>query len=80
MSCDWSILGSVHLPAGYYEDMNMLDNSDHNENTLFISVSKDQVITLVEELMMTSVFECQQNLCTICCLGLSIYLQAMKKT
>jgi len=39
---------SQRLPAGYYEDKNMLDNSDHNENTLFISVSKDQVITLVE--------------------------------
>ena len=48
MCCDWPIWGSVHLPAGYEEDMNMLDNSDHNENTLFISVSKHQVTTLVE--------------------------------
>ncbi len=31
MCCDWPVLGSVHLPAGYYEEyMNMLDNSDHN--------------------------------------------------
>jgi len=35
--CDWPILGYVHLPAGYEEDMNMLGNSDHNseKDTLF---------------------------------------------
>jgi len=33
--CDWPILGSVHLPAGYEEDMNMLGNSDYNSEKQF---------------------------------------------
>jgi len=31
--CDWPILGSVHLPVGYEEDM--LGNSYHNSEKQF---------------------------------------------